>query len=155
MSVSRVVTLFTPVFAALAGYVATQAARLPGAPSLSRDELTVLFVAGATSGTAAAVKWLDGRARHERQASDEAQERDRWDAYDPDRFEDADTDEGPDLPELSEMRFDIGTIEAIRSVSGVRAAASDAARALQAVRSLDARLEALEVPVPGRPESSQ
>lgn len=70
MSTSRVVALFTPLFAALAGYVATQATRLPGAPALNKDELTVLFGLGFAGGLGAALKWLDGRSKHERQALD-------------------------------------------------------------------------------------
>lgn len=67
MTISRFVTLLTPVFAALAGWLCDVAAQyLPGHPTLDRGELTVLFVTGATAGAAAAVKWLHGRSQHER-----------------------------------------------------------------------------------------
>lgn len=73
MTVSRAVVLLTPVFAALAGYVATQALRLPGAPVLDAGQMTVVFVAGAGAAGGAAVKWLHGRSKHEVQAVGHAQ----------------------------------------------------------------------------------
>lgn len=66
MSVSRVVTLLTPVFAGLAGWVAQLAAQyLPGTPTLDQGELTAIFVAGALAAAGAVVKWLDGRSKYE------------------------------------------------------------------------------------------
>ena len=66
MSPNRIVTLLTPVFAGLAGSVATwMADNLPGAPQISTDGLTAIFVAGAASATAAAYKWLQGWQAHE------------------------------------------------------------------------------------------
>lgn len=67
MSISRIVTLLTPVFAGLAGWVCTLAAQyLPGHPSLDSGELTAVFIAGAAAAAGSAVKWLDGRSKHER-----------------------------------------------------------------------------------------
>lgn len=66
MSISRVVTLLTPVFAGLAGWVAQLAAKyLPGTPVLDSNELTAIFVAGALAAALAAQKWLEGRAKWE------------------------------------------------------------------------------------------
>jgi hypothetical protein len=66
MTISRIVTLLTPIFAGLAGWVCQLAAQyLPGTPSLDEGELTAIFIAGATAAVAAAVKWLDGRSKHE------------------------------------------------------------------------------------------
>lgn len=157
MSVSRVVALVTPVFAALAGYVATQAARLPGAPALDSGELTALFVAGAAAATAGAVKWLDGRAKHERQASDEAQERDRWAAYEPepDRYEGE--GEGDDEPtmgpitieQLSDMQEEINRArqkrrQEIENLRGVVGWHDLEAKLLASHSALSARLDGLE-----------
>jgi hypothetical protein len=67
MTLSRFVTLLTPVFAGLSGWVTTLAVEyLPGAPTLDQGELTAIFVAGATAGAGAAIKWLDGLSKHER-----------------------------------------------------------------------------------------
>ena len=64
---NRIVALLTPVFAALAGGLATWVAdTVPGAPSIDSGELTAIFIAGATAATAAAYKWLDGWAKYER-----------------------------------------------------------------------------------------
>lgn len=72
MSISRVVTLLTPIFAGLAGWVATWIAEnLPGTPQLDSTELTAIFVAGALAAGHAAAKWLEGRAKWE-QAHPEA-----------------------------------------------------------------------------------
>jgi hypothetical protein len=66
-NISRYVAFLTPVFAGVAGWVCTLAAQyLPGAPDLDDGQLTAIFVAGATAGLGAAVKWLDGRSKHER-----------------------------------------------------------------------------------------
>lgn len=66
MNPNRIVTLLTPVFAGLAGSASVwMAENLPGAPQVSEDGLTAIFIAGATSATAAAWKWLQGWQRHE------------------------------------------------------------------------------------------
>jgi hypothetical protein len=65
-NISRYVALLTPLFAVAAGYVATQAARLPGAPALDSTQLTVLFSGGAAAAVTMAYKWLGGRAAWER-----------------------------------------------------------------------------------------
>lgn len=66
MSPNRIVTVLTPVFAGLAGSASVwMADNLPGAPQISEDGLTAIFVAGATSATAAAWKWLQGWQQHE------------------------------------------------------------------------------------------
>lgn len=66
MSVSRIVTLCTPIFAGLAGWVAQLAAKyLPGTPMLDSNELTAVFVAGALAAALAAKEWLAGRAKWE------------------------------------------------------------------------------------------
>jgi hypothetical protein len=63
---NRVVTLLTPVFAGLAGSLASwMAQHLPGGPKIDKAELTAIFIAGATSATAAAYKWLHGWQAHE------------------------------------------------------------------------------------------
>jgi hypothetical protein len=77
VSVSRVVALCTPLFVALAGYVATLALKLPGAPVLDKGELTAVFIAGASAAGAAALKWLHGRSKHELQRAARAA---GWDA---------------------------------------------------------------------------
>lgn len=66
MTPNRVVTLLTPVFAGLAGTLATwMADNLPGAPAVSKDGLTAIFITGAASATAAAYKWMKGWQEHE------------------------------------------------------------------------------------------
>jgi hypothetical protein len=66
MTINRVVALLTPVFAALAGWIAQVAAQyLPGHPSLNAGELTAVFVAGAAAALAAAYKWLQGWQKFE------------------------------------------------------------------------------------------
>jgi hypothetical protein len=71
MTISRFVALLTPIFAGLAGWIATLAVQyLPGAPALDQGELTAVFVAGATAATASALKWLDGLSKHERAVVD-------------------------------------------------------------------------------------
>jgi hypothetical protein len=67
VTISRTVALLTPIFAGLSGWLATLAAQyLPGAPTLDQGELTAIFVTGATVAAGSALKWLDGRAKHER-----------------------------------------------------------------------------------------
>lgn len=76
MSPNRIVTLLTPVFAGLAGSLSVwMAENLPGAPAVDEAGLTAIFVAGATSATAAAWKWLQGWQRHEDRAEYERSER--------------------------------------------------------------------------------
>ena len=66
MSVSRIVTLLTPIFAGAAGWVAEWCAQhLPGTPALDGGELTAVFVVGATAAGAAVVQWLNGLQKHE------------------------------------------------------------------------------------------
>lgn len=73
MSISRVVTLLTPIFAGLAGWIAQLAAKyLPGAPALDTTELTVVFVAGALAAAAAAQKWIENRGKWEIAHPDQA-----------------------------------------------------------------------------------
>lgn len=68
--IGRVVVLLTPVFAGLAGALASWAAQnLPGGPVLDSGELTAVFVAGAGVATSAALTWLKGRREHERDAA--------------------------------------------------------------------------------------
>ena len=63
LSISRVVTLLTPVFAGLAGWIATLIAdNFPGAPALDATELTAVFVAVALTAGQTASTWLKGRA---------------------------------------------------------------------------------------------
>lgn len=63
---NRVVTFLTPVFAIVAGWAATQAARYaPGLPGFGQEELTAIFVTGALAAGAAAYKWLDGWVKYE------------------------------------------------------------------------------------------
>jgi hypothetical protein len=62
----RIVVLLTPVFAGVAGWIATVAAEhLPGAPNLDAGELTAVFVAGAAAVVPIIYKWLEGLQRHE------------------------------------------------------------------------------------------
>lgn len=64
--IGRIVTLLTPVFAGLAGWIVQQAAlHLPGAPRLDAGELTALFVVGAGAALGVVWKWLDGLQKHE------------------------------------------------------------------------------------------
>lgn len=66
MNANRVVVVLTPVFAGVAGVVTSWIAdNLPGAPQVSEDGLTAVFVAGAMSATAVAWKWLQGWQKHE------------------------------------------------------------------------------------------
>lgn len=73
MSVSRIVTLLTPIFAGLAGWVATWIAEnFPGTPQLDSGELTAIFIAGATAAASAVWKWLEGRAKWETSTGENA-----------------------------------------------------------------------------------
>jgi hypothetical protein len=64
--IGRIVTLLSPVFAGVAGWVATLAAEyLPGAPDLDEAELTAIFVAGALAAAGVLFKWIDNRGDHE------------------------------------------------------------------------------------------
>lgn len=64
--IGRIVVLLTPVFAGVAGWLATwAAAHLPGNPALDATELTAVFVAGAGAATSAVLAWLKGRREHE------------------------------------------------------------------------------------------
>jgi hypothetical protein len=61
MAANRIVAFLTPVFAGLAGYVCQWVAKnFPGTPTLSKNDLTAIFVVGATAAVAAALKWLHG-----------------------------------------------------------------------------------------------
>ena len=64
--IGRIVVLLTPVFAGLAGWLATWAAQhLPGGPVLDAQALTAIFVTGAAAATSAVLSWLKGRREHE------------------------------------------------------------------------------------------
>jgi hypothetical protein len=64
--IGRIVVLLTPVFAGVAGTIASWAAQnLPGGPALDSAELTAIFVAGAGAATSAVLAWLKGRREHE------------------------------------------------------------------------------------------
>jgi hypothetical protein len=74
--IGRVVVVLTPIFAGLAGWLATwAAAHLPGNPQLDSGEVTVIFVAGASAATSAALAWLKGRREYERDQAAIAHER--------------------------------------------------------------------------------
>jgi hypothetical protein len=69
--IGRVVVVLTPVFAGLAGWLATWAAdHLPGNPQLDSGEITAIFVAGAGAATSALLSWLKGRREYEERRSD-------------------------------------------------------------------------------------
>ncbi len=62
LTISRTVTLLTPIFAGLAGGLAAWVAdNFPGAPRLDSTELTAVFVAVALAAGQAASTWLKGR----------------------------------------------------------------------------------------------
>lgn len=63
MSIERFVAILTPVFAALSGLVVSAVAQLAPGVTLNKTDVTALFVTGATAATAAALKWLHGRAQ--------------------------------------------------------------------------------------------
>lgn len=152
-TISRVVVLLTPVFAALAGYVATQVARLPGAPQLDSGELTVLFVAGATTAAGAAVTWLRNRGAHERQQLGLQAQLEPW-AVDTGPSKERDKtepvseeeDEVDDAPYLRIDRLTQADVEQLRSILGVNAALADSSRAVHGVAGLESRVDAIERP---------
>lgn len=64
--IGRIVTLLTPVFAGVSGYVAQLAAQhLPGAPALDETELTAIFIAGALAVVPVVREWLKNRGAYE------------------------------------------------------------------------------------------
>jgi hypothetical protein len=64
--ISRIVVVLTPIFAGLAGWVATWAAEhLPGGPQLDATEMTAIFVAGVGAAVSAVLAWLKGRREYE------------------------------------------------------------------------------------------
>lgn len=66
LSISRVVTLLTPIFAGFSGWLAQIIAdEFPGAPQLNESELTAVFIAGFIGAVAMAREWLVGRRQHE------------------------------------------------------------------------------------------
>lgn len=138
--VSRYVALLTPLFAAAAGYVATQATKLPGAPVLDSTQLTVVFVGGATAAAAAAIKWLQGRAAWERAELAHSHELQRamWysDGDEPIVFNKV---EGGDDPEIFESILSLSWPDAVEKLRGHLALPDierDAARALSAFAAL-------------------
>jgi hypothetical protein len=62
-SIERVVALLTPVFAAAAGWVSTEIAKLIPGLGIPRDQLVAVFVGGATIAAGSALKWLHGRQK--------------------------------------------------------------------------------------------
>ncbi len=70
LSVSRVVAIATPVFAAAAGAgTAWLSKHFPGLPAINPAEVTVAFGLGASAAAGAALKWLNGHAQWEQQAA--------------------------------------------------------------------------------------
>ena len=63
ITTSRVVAFLTPVLAAAAGWLATEAAKLN--LNLDEGQLTAIFIAAMAVVVATALKWLDGRAKYE------------------------------------------------------------------------------------------
>ena len=75
MSIERAVALVTPLFAALAAWLTgLVGAHFPGV-SIPPDQIVALEVAGFTGATAAALKWLHGRAHYTELADDAARAR--------------------------------------------------------------------------------
>lgn len=65
MSIERFVAITTPLFAAVAGALTAWLGKhFPGLPSLNPADVTALMAAGALSASAAALKWLHGRAHY-------------------------------------------------------------------------------------------
>jgi hypothetical protein len=74
MTPNRVVALFTPVFAAAAGAVATWLAEnFPGL-NLDPDKLEEVFIAGAVVALAPALQWLHGWQKYETREAEAAKE---------------------------------------------------------------------------------
>jgi hypothetical protein len=74
MTPNRVVALFTPVFAAAAGAVATWLAEnFPGL-NLDPDRLEEVFIAGAVVALAPALQWLHGWQKYEAREAEAAKE---------------------------------------------------------------------------------
>jgi uncharacterized membrane protein YeaQ/YmgE (transglycosylase-associated protein family) len=74
--IGRVVVLLTPVFAGLAGWLATWVAQnLPGGPALDEQALTAIFVSGVGAAVAAVLSWLKGRREYESNEAAIAHER--------------------------------------------------------------------------------
>lgn len=70
MTVNRIVAFLTPVYAGLSGWVVQWVAdHFPGAPTLSKGELTAIFVAGSTAAIGSALTWLHGWQKHEERNS--------------------------------------------------------------------------------------
>lgn len=69
---NRLVALLTPVFASLAGFIASWTAEnFPGLPPMDENWLAGIFIAGAFSAIVAAFQWIDGWQKYEaRQAYD-------------------------------------------------------------------------------------
>lgn len=78
MKPAAILALLTPVLAGLAGYVADQATRLPGAPQIDRTGLTALFVAGAAAGGGAAWTFVRHLLTEHSRAQDHARELERY-----------------------------------------------------------------------------
>lgn len=63
MSIERVVAVLTPLFAAVAAWLTGLiGAHIPGV-NIPPDQIVALEIAGFTAATAAALKWLHGRAQ--------------------------------------------------------------------------------------------
>jgi hypothetical protein len=73
VSIERVVMLFTPLFSAASGFLATEVATLVNV-KLPSDAFTGIFIAGAATAAAAAIKWLHGRNQwlHDVRAAEES-----------------------------------------------------------------------------------
>lgn len=107
MNPNRIVTVLTPVFAGLAGSLSVwMAENLPGAPQVGEEGLTAIFVAGATSATAAAWKWLQGWQRHEERLSFDTPMGDGEPWADVDGSEDGPEPDPPALPVVEENWID-------------------------------------------------
>lgn len=76
MTTNRIVIVLSPMFVGLAGWTATLAARyLPGHPQLDADQLTAIFLAGATFAAAKVALWLKGWQAHEARTPTSAEPR--------------------------------------------------------------------------------
>jgi hypothetical protein len=63
LSIERVVALFTPLFAAAAGYCFTLLGKAVPGTNFNKGDFTALFIAGALASVTAAITWLVGRQR--------------------------------------------------------------------------------------------